>query len=61
MSRGAVVYENVYGTKIKRNFVTLGILPIARQKFPKYFDGYLELFAVFVYFVVFRHIPRFLA
>jgi hypothetical protein len=61
MSRGAIVYENVYRPKIKRNFETIGIFPIVRQKFPKYFDGYLELFAALVYFVVFRHIPRFLA
>jgi hypothetical protein len=35
------------------------VLPIAGQKFPRYFDGYLEFFAVFQNFYLF--IPRFLA
>ena len=35
------------------------VLPIGRQKFPRYFEGYLKFFAVFIDFYVF--IPRFLA
>jgi hypothetical protein len=34
-------------------------LPTAGQKFPQYFEGYLEFFAVFPNFYLF--IPRFLA
>jgi hypothetical protein len=37
----------------------VSVLPIAGQKFPQYFEGYLEFFAVFQNLYLF--IPRFLA
>jgi hypothetical protein len=47
-------------TKTKRQLVAQGdYSSVARQKFPRYFEGYLGVFAVFQHFCLF--IPRFLA